>query len=78
MQLKKDIAELEELQKQTTRQKVKDILSIEQRKLIAEVTKLEEQYNNSISASATPTPGTRKCYQVKLNNYGKLTNIRGR
>ncbi|CAG9856603.1 unnamed protein product [Phyllotreta striolata] len=79
-ELKKDIAELETLAKAATRQKCKDILSIEIRKLVTEVVNMEEarkntngtaQTNNtpsnapSSSSSALP----KKRYQEKISNY---------
>jgi hypothetical protein len=70
-QLKRDVAELQSLEAQATRHRVKDVLSLEARKLSSEIIKLQEQLN---TASKTPTPTTAapvKRYQVKLNNYGK-------
>jgi hypothetical protein len=70
-QLKKDVTELQSLEAQATRHRVKDVLSLEARKLSSEIIKLQEQLN---TASKTPTPNTAapvKRYQVKLNNYGK-------
>ncbi|XP_072386923.1 calcyclin-binding protein [Diabrotica undecimpunctata] len=73
-ELKKDIAELELLEKQATRQKTKDILSIEIRKLVSEVVLLEEKVktqNNPVN-SPIPSPSTgtvNKRYEVKINNY---------
>ncbi|CAH0559105.1 unnamed protein product [Brassicogethes aeneus] len=68
--LKLDIAELESFENQSTRQKVKDILSIERRRLVSEVLKLEEQSkpesNKSNVTTVKPAPGK---YQVKVNNY---------
>ncbi|XP_018573684.1 calcyclin-binding protein [Anoplophora glabripennis] len=71
-ELKKDIAELEHFEKLATRQKNKDILSIEIRKLTSEVINLEEQYKNQLAVptnSANPTQSTNRRYEVKLNNY---------
>ncbi|KRT83074.1 hypothetical protein AMK59_3115 [Oryctes borbonicus] len=70
IELKKDIAELEELHKQATRTKVRDILSIETRKLISEVIKVEEQEKTTATIpTSTTTQTTNKCYLVTLNNY---------
>lgn len=77
LQVRKDIAELEQLQAQATRQKVKDILSIDIRRLVSDAVKLEEQAKVS-SNLTSPTdsnrnvPAGNKCYQVKLNNYGNI------
>lgn len=64
------------MEKQAIRQKNKDILSIEIRKLCSEIIKLEEQFKNQSSVPTTPlnnTPlnPTSKRYEVKLTNYGK-------
>lgn len=62
---------------QATRQKVKDLLTIETRKLITELTKLEEQLKNieitdAASATTTKPPATtNRFYEIKLTNYGK-------
>ncbi|KAJ8918031.1 hypothetical protein NQ315_011487 [Exocentrus adspersus] len=71
-ELKKDIAELESLEKQVTRQRNKDILSIELRKLVSEVVKLEEQRSQTTlpaAASTNSLGATNKRYEIKLNNY---------
>ncbi|GJQ74517.1 hypothetical protein Trydic_g21384 [Trypoxylus dichotomus] len=70
IELKKDIAELEALHKQATRVKVRDILSIETRKLVSEVVKLEDQEKTTTTIpTTTTTQTTNKCYLVTLNNY---------
>lgn len=73
-EVRKDIAELEQLQAQATRQKVKDILTIDIRRLISDALKLEEQAKvdcnvTSPTDSNKNAPAGNKCYQVKLNNY---------
>ncbi|GLV43701.1 uncharacterized protein CBL_06973 [Carabus blaptoides fortunei] len=72
-EVRKDIAELEQLQVQATRQRVKDILSIDIRRLVSDAVKLEDQAKVSSNlASPTENKNTaagNKCYQVKLNNY---------
>lgn len=73
-QVKKDIAELELLQSQATRQKVKDILSIEIRKLVSQVVHLEEAAKIDKPADKTVPDNPDRCYEVKLNNYGKTFN----
>ncbi|XP_019875141.1 calcyclin-binding protein [Aethina tumida] len=69
-ELKLDVAELETLEKQSTRQKIKDILSIEKRKLISEIVKLEEENNlpDNVPVKSTQAASTKR-YQVKINNY---------
>lgn len=69
---------MQSLHAQATRQKVKDILSIEERKLVSEVIRLEEQQKASFTAASqassnghVSTPTAKKHYQIKLNNYGK-------
>lgn len=71
--MKSDIAELEVLQAQARRHKVKDILSLEVRKLVSEVVQLEEQIRTAgaLQSTSNATVLTSKRYQVKLNNYGK-------
>ncbi|XP_060526842.1 calcyclin-binding protein [Cylas formicarius] len=69
-ELKKDVAEIENFEKHATRQKVKDILSIEKRKLLSELIKLEQQYVQTDKTEPKPTvkPASAS-YEVKLNNY---------
>lgn len=63
--------ELNKLNSQATRQKVKDLLSIEVRKLETEIIKLKDQSNetDTVQKSSTILPQNR-CYNVKLSNYG--------
>ncbi|KAF7286726.1 hypothetical protein GWI33_004349 [Rhynchophorus ferrugineus] len=71
-ELKKDIAEIENLEKHAIRQKVKDILSIEKRKLVSEVVRLEEQETKMeipVEPPKVPIKTTNIPYEVKLNNY---------
>ncbi|XP_044756619.1 calcyclin-binding protein-like [Coccinella septempunctata] len=68
-ELKKDISELETLLKQSDRQRVKDILSIELRRLVSEHVKLEDTLKNEKITPSTPIISTDRRYQVKLNNY---------
>lgn len=71
--MKKDIAELQSFEKETARQRVKDILSIEIRKLTSELLKLEEQLRQvdttTSSNSSSNIPKSR--YEVNLTNYGR-------
>lgn len=77
-ELKLDVEELSKLLQQTSRQKVKDILNIEIRKLQTELNKLLEDHdhkNTSIEPSVNePSPSgtvnSCKTYEVKINNYG--------
>lgn len=68
------MAELNKFLGTAERQKVKDILLVEIRKLETEITNLKEL---SDKLSVTETSATSvlsskpKCYEVKLNNYGK-------
>ncbi|KAJ8962038.1 hypothetical protein NQ314_005820 [Rhamnusium bicolor] len=73
-ELKKDIAELESLEKQATRQKSKDILSIEIRKLVSDVLKLEEQMTNEasppkVSSGSSTACSVNKRYEIRLKDY---------
>lgn len=65
---------MEHFEKTATRQKTKDVLSIEIRRLVSEVVKLEELRAGasvvSNSTSSTNVPASSKRYEVKLNNYG--------
>lgn len=66
-----DIEELNGLLEQAKRQRTKDILMLEIRKLQTEMTKLElEQKNTSVKGTASLPNTAQKCYEVKLNNYG--------
>ncbi|RZC34154.1 CS, SGS, and/or Siah-Interact N domain containing protein [Asbolus verrucosus] len=66
--LKKDLSELQALESQAARRKVKDILSLEIRKLSSEITKLQDQLNTQ-PAAAPVASAAHKRYQVKLSNY---------
>ncbi|XP_018323779.1 calcyclin-binding protein [Agrilus planipennis] len=66
-ELKKDIAELEILYNQAQRRKVKDILTLEIRKLSDELSKIENEIRTSLKQS-TPIC-TSRCYEVKITNY---------
>ncbi|EGI62763.1 PREDICTED: calcyclin-binding protein [Acromyrmex echinatior] len=69
-EIKLDIAELNNLLKQANRQRIKDVLTLEIRKLQTQIetAKLLEQKNSSTTTSSLNT--AQKCYEVKLNNYG--------
>lgn len=62
------------LSSQAVRQRVKDILSLESRRLLTEVIRLEEavqKASETSQATNVPTAPVNRHYQVKLNNYGK-------
>jgi len=67
--MKLDIEELNSLLEQANRQRTKDILMLEVRKLQTEVAKLLEQKNTSVKNTSSLNTAQR-CYEVKLNNYG--------
>lgn len=68
--MKLDIEELNSLLEQAKRQRTKDILMLEIRKLQTEVAKLLEQKNTSAKKTIPSLNTAQKCYEVKLNNYG--------
>lgn len=70
-ELKSDVEELNKLLSQSSRQRTKDLLTLEIRKLQTEILRLQEQTgsNEVIKPSPTPTQQATKCYEVKLNNY---------
>jgi hypothetical protein len=74
LQLRLDVAELNRFLSTAVRQKVKDVLSVEICKLETEITTLKELCEKD-SSPETPvnsvTTSKPKCYEVKLNNYGK-------
>ncbi|KAL0109312.1 hypothetical protein PUN28_014416 [Cardiocondyla obscurior] len=67
-EMRLDIEELNRLLEQASRQRSKDILTLEIRKLQTELAKLEEQKDTP--AKTTAATQAQKCYEVKLNNYG--------
>ncbi|KAG5897064.1 hypothetical protein JTB14_025880 [Gonioctena quinquepunctata] len=70
-ELQRDIEELKSFENQAKRQKCKDILAIEIRRLVSEVLKLKEQSKDSIplSTSSNSTGSLSRRYEVKLSNY---------
>ncbi|XP_076626461.1 calcyclin-binding protein [Colletes latitarsis] len=70
--LKLDIEELESLLQQAARQKTKDILNLEVRKLQTELTKLIEETKPTTATptNVVPSSSDNKCYEVKIDNYG--------
>ncbi|KAK0073063.1 hypothetical protein PV326_013830, partial [Microctonus aethiopoides] len=69
--LKLDIDELALLLHQAKRQKTKDVLELQMRKLQTELSKLTEitMKNNENKCVKTNTSSETKCYEVKLTNY---------
>ncbi|XP_006614778.1 calcyclin-binding protein [Apis dorsata] len=70
-ELKLDIEEFNNLLQQASRQRSKDILNLEIRKLQTELAKLieENKISHTISSNVVSN-SSKKCYEVKLNNYG--------
>uniref|UniRef100_A0A1B6CCB6 Calcyclin-binding protein n=1 Tax=Clastoptera arizonana TaxID=38151 RepID=A0A1B6CCB6_9HEMI len=69
-ELNLDVEELNKLYTISTRQKVKDTLLIEIRKLETQIIKLKEQsQNNEINSLKKTTTAPNRCYDVKLTNY---------
>lgn len=69
MQLKLDIEELNKLLGSATRQRSRDVITLELQKLQIELAK---QYESSNASSVKPRPSQNtgaKVYDVKLNNY---------
>lgn len=66
-----DIEEFQKLLQQTARQRTKDVLSLEIRKLQTELTKLiEEKASTSTKSTNAESHSVNKRYEIKLNNYG--------
>jgi len=65
----KDVAELEALQSQAKRQRVKNLLSIEIRKINSEITEQQQTNVQSSQPAAAITASSAKRYQIKLHNY---------
>ena len=71
LQLKLDIEEFNNLLRQANRQKSKDVLSLEIRKLQTELAKLiEENKISQTNPTNVVSNSSQKYYEVKLNNYG--------
>jgi len=70
-ELRLDVAELNHLLSTAERQKVKDILSVEIRKLETEITNLKASDKESVAETSVTSVSSSKpkCYEVKLNNY---------
>ena len=80
LQLRLDVAELEKLQEQATRQKVKGILLVEIRKLQTEISRKEdvakapskEQCDGTAEGAAKPIRTARRLIDMK--SYGEETH----
>ncbi|XP_003708176.1 calcyclin-binding protein [Megachile rotundata] len=68
-ELKLDIEELNQLLKQATRQRSKNLISLELRRLQPGLSKLIEEDKISSTKSTHAVSNPQKCYEVKLNNY---------
>ncbi|XP_029160251.1 calcyclin-binding protein [Nylanderia fulva] len=70
-EVKLDIEEFNSLLEQAHRQRSKDVLTLEIRRLQTELAKLLEENKDAAIKPTTPSlNGPQKCYEVKLNNYG--------
>lgn len=69
-EIKLDIEELNNLLKQAHRQRIKDLLLLETRRLQTEEIKLLEEVKSTSVNSTASVKNTQKCYEVKLKNYG--------
>ena len=69
-ELKLDIEEMNNLLQHANRQRSKDVLGLEIRRLQTELMKLDE--GNKVTSTSTNAVSnvSDKCYEVKLNNYG--------
>lgn len=69
--MKLDIKEFNSLLEKACRQRTKDVLTLEIRKLQTELAKLlEENKDASVKSTTASSNATPKRYEVKLNNYG--------
>lgn len=68
--MKLDMEELNSFLKQANRQRTKDILMLEIRKLQAETAKNLEQKDTPVKMKTPSLNTAQRCYEVKLNNYG--------
>lgn len=71
-EIKLDIDDLNSLLERASRQKSKDILGLEIRRLQTELIKIQNEKSNDQEIKVTksaPVNSAPKCYDVKLNNY---------
>ena len=73
------MAELEELLQHATRQKVKDILTLEMRKLQTDITLKQGKLDKAATPSDTPSeppaknvPSATRRYTKEITTYGKI------
>ncbi|XP_032666616.1 calcyclin-binding protein [Odontomachus brunneus] len=70
-EVKLDIEEFNNLLEKACRQRVKDVLTLEIRKLQTELARLlEENKDTSVKSTTALSNSAQKRYEVKLNNYG--------
>lgn len=70
LQIKLDIEELNKFVEEASRQRTKDVLSLELRRLQTELVKYTDENKSSEVKPSQSLPVTsNKCYDVKLNNY---------
>lgn len=71
LKVRLDIEELSSLLEQARRQRIKDVLTLELRRLQTELAKILEENKDASIKPTNPSLNTnKKCYEVKLNNYG--------
>lgn len=60
------------MEKVATRQRVKDVISIEIRKFTSELIKIEDQLRQQVEtpSNSSSTPASNSRYEVTLKNYG--------
>lgn len=68
-QLKADVAELYRLSELTDRRRIKDILSIEAKKLETEISHLQSSGAATKSNPSSSAP-VKRCFDVRLTSYG--------
>ena len=74
VQIKKDIEELEKLESEATRSRVKDLLKLEIRRLQTELAKREDkkESDSAEKAAAKTASATRtQVYKELIKNYGE-------
>ena len=69
-ELKLDIEEINNLLQHASRQRSKDVLGLEIRRLQTELIKLDEGNKVTSTSTIAVSNVSEKCYEVKLNNYG--------
>ncbi|XP_076673888.1 calcyclin-binding protein [Andrena cerasifolii] len=69
-ELKLDIEEINNLLQHASRQRSKDVLGLEIRRLQTELMKSDEGNKVTSTSTNAVSNASDKCYEVKLNNYG--------